>query len=246
MIAALPMYDRPELRDATDRFWRAIRAQLCYGPAGLTRDRDMWEVWQSPDLLLAQTCGFPYRERLQGRVQLLGTPDYGLEGCPPGYYRSAIVVRADSGLGEISDLSGRRMAFNDELSQSGWAAFRNDMPDGFELGPLVQSGSHAASAQMVADGAADFAAIDALTWRLLYRYEDFTQSLRVLGWTAPTPGLPYITSLSADADALFAAVSRAVDDLSIEDRDALCLRGLVRIPEADYLAVPIPPPPLAH
>jgi hypothetical protein len=81
MIAALPMYDRPEMRAANDRFWQAIRDRLGDGPPHLTRDRDPWDIWQAPDLLLAQTCGFPYRARLHGRIYLVGTPDYGVEGC---------------------------------------------------------------------------------------------------------------------------------------------------------------------
>ena len=36
MIAGLPMYDRPELRDAHNRLWAAIRANLGFGPESLS------------------------------------------------------------------------------------------------------------------------------------------------------------------------------------------------------------------
>ena len=74
MIAMLGMYDMPAIQPANDRFWQAIRAHLGHGPETLTRDRDYWEMWQSPDLLLGQTCGLPYRSRLHGRVARIATP----------------------------------------------------------------------------------------------------------------------------------------------------------------------------
>jgi hypothetical protein len=68
VIAALPMYDRPETRAATDRFWELTRDALSLrgidAPEALTRDRDPWDIWQAPDLVLAQTCGLPYRSGL--------------------------------------------------------------------------------------------------------------------------------------------------------------------------------------
>ena len=60
MIAFLGMYDMPPLRAANDAFWTAIRAELGYGPEHLTRTDDPWPVWQSPDLLFAQTCGWKF------------------------------------------------------------------------------------------------------------------------------------------------------------------------------------------
>ena len=72
MIAALPMYDRPETQDATDRFWALIRDRLRAGgipaPDHLTRDRDPWDIWTDPDLVLAQTCGLPSRVPTQDTI----------------------------------------------------------------------------------------------------------------------------------------------------------------------------------
>ena len=94
-LASLPMYDRPETAAANDRYWQAIRTRLGEGPETLTRTGELWEHWLAPDLVLSQTCGYPYRARLHGQVTLVGTPDYGLDGCPPGHYRSIFVARAD-------------------------------------------------------------------------------------------------------------------------------------------------------
>ena len=71
-------------------------------------------------------------------------------------------------------------------------------------------------------------------------YEDFTQTLRVLEWTEPTPGLPLITEKGGDVDGIFAAYEAALDRLEAADRRFLGICGIVRIPKADYLAVKNP------
>ena len=244
MIASLAMYDMAPVQAANDRFWSAIRAVFGDGPASLTRDADLWTVWRSPDLLFAQTCGMPYRTHLHGQVDLVGTPDYGLPDCPPGHYRSAFVVRADAPVAALSELNRPRFAYNEALSQSGWAAPGTHLARaGIALGELVQTGAHAASARAVADGRADLAALDALTWALLQAHDPLAQDLRVLAWTEPTPGLPYITRRHGPADQLHDAVHRAIEALTPEDRSALHLKGLVRIPAEAYLAIPSPPAP---
>ncbi len=244
MIAALGMYDLPQIQGANDRFWQAIHAQLGFGPATLTRDIDYWDIWRSPDLLFAQTCGMPYRTTLHGAVQLVGTPDYGLPGCAPGYYNSVLVVRADDPRRSEDAFAGARFAYNEPLSQSGWAAPMVHLrARGVHMGALVQTGAHAASAQAVADGRADLAGLDALTWALLETHSAVASQLRVLTRTDPTPGLPYITSQRQDAQRLFNAVEAAIQSLCDTDREALHLKDLVTIPSETYLAVPTPPPP---
>ncbi len=243
MTAMLGMYDMPALQPANDRFWSLIRAHLGDGPATLTRDRDFWETWQDPDLVFAQTCGMPYRTRLHRQVHLVGTPDYGLPGCPAGYYHSVFVARADDSR-DLSELTAGVFAYNEALSQSGWAAPVTFLA-GLGLAParLVQTGGHARSAQAVAEGRADFASLDALTWALLQEHTDLGGSLRSVGATNPTPALPFITSATRDPAPIRAAVRAAIADLAPTDRTALHLRGLIDIAPDLYLAVPNPPPP---
>ena len=247
MIAALPMYDRPGTMAANDRFWALIRdglrARAIAAPDRLSRDdTPLYDLWLSPDLVLSQTCGLPYRADLHGRVTLVGTPDYGVEGAPPGYYRSRIVVRADDPRARLDDFEGVRLAHNSGGSQSGWAAIANHWPGALRC-VCLPTGAHVNSVAAVAEGRADLAAIDAVTWELLLRAEPATAALRVLESTAPTPGLPLIAAAGSDRAAIFDAVAGAIAALAPEDRTALCLRGLVRIPPEAYLAVPIPAQP---
>lgn len=245
MIASLAMYDRPQTAAATDRFWGLIRENLRQSgidaPDRLERDAPFWEVWQAPDLVFSQTCGRPYRLRLHDQVQLVGTPDYGLKDCPQGHYRSAFICRARDPRTELPDFRDACFAFNDDMSQSGWAAAQVHAAGlGFQFGVCLETGGHVASARSVADGRADIAALDAMSWELIKRYEDCAGDLRVLGWSAPTPGLPYITGSNMDAGKVSAAVTAAIAALDFTDRRLLRIMRLVDIPAADYLAVANP------
>jgi ABC-type phosphate/phosphonate transport system substrate-binding protein len=244
VIAHLGMYDIPALQGANDRFWGAIRARLGHGPGALTRGVDFWAVWTSPDLLLAQTCGMPFRTGLHGQVALVGTPDHRLSGCGPGYYCSVLVVRENSIVQAIDDLQGGVLAYNDAMSQSGWAAPMSHFNDHeIAFSRFVQSGGHAASAQMVTRGEADVAGLDAVTWELLKEHDPVAADLRVLAVTVPTPALPYITRPGGHLSDLRAAVAGAIADLTPQDRAALHLHGLASISKQTYLAVPTPPGP---
>jgi len=251
MIASLGMYDLEPLQAANDRLWAGVRdglrARGMAAPDRLTRGGNAyWTAWQAPDLVLSQTCGYPYRARLHGRVTLVGTPDYGIEGCAPGHYRSVFVARAADPRDGLAAFSGSRFAYNEDLSQSGWAAPQTyAAAHGLHFPPVLRTGGHRLSAQAVAEGRADLAAIDAVTWRLFRAHEGVTAVLRVVGQTDPSPGLPLITRLGANGDLLFDTVAAAISALADADRDLLHLRGIVRIPAAAYLAVPIPPAPEA-
>lgn len=245
------MYDRPETAAANDRLWHGIKRHLhargLPAPDRLTRGADAyWPAWQSPDLILSQTCGLPFRARLHNKVTLVGTPDYGVEGCAPAYYRSVFVARtADAGRPVVEMVSGT-FAFNDGLSQSGWAAAQPLFAAaGRHPRRLLETGGHHASAHAVLAGRADLAALDAVTWALLCRHEPAVSGLAVVARSAPTPGLPLITAQGRDGEVIFQAVEQAIRDLSAEDRHTLMLRGVIRIRAADYLALPIPAAPRA-
>jgi ABC-type phosphate/phosphonate transport system substrate-binding protein len=246
MIAALPMYDLPHVMPANDRLWARIRDGLRAvgqnAPDTLSRGADDLLVqWTAPDLLLSQTCGMPYRTRLHGKVTLIGTPDYGLQDCPPGHYRSVFLAHKDDPRQRLDQFDGANMAYNDAGSQSGWAAPQNHAATlGLTLRPTLRTGGHRLSMLAVAEERAPLAALDAMTWCLLQDHDPVTKGVKVVGHTTPTPGLPYIAALNANQPLLFAVISAAIAAMSDQDRAATRLRGLVAIPAAAYLAVPIP------
>ncbi|MEM6887214.1 MAG: PhnD/SsuA/transferrin family substrate-binding protein [Pseudomonadota bacterium] len=245
MTASLPMYDTTSMAAANDRFWQLISSELGEGPTRLSRTADPWQSWTDPDLLLSQTCSLPYRLGLHSEVALVGTPDYGLKGCPPGFYRSTIVVRSDEQRHGLAEYEGARFARNDQRSQSGWAAIVQHLQDeGLNsqiFSDIVSTGSHAASARAVLDQEADLAALDAVSWEIIRRENPGARrGLRVLACTRPTPGLPFITAGTRDPCPIFDAVARAIQKLAANDRNKLMLRGIVRIPAERYLSLPMP------
>lgn len=251
MIAALPMYDTPQTAPALDALWACIRdglrAQGIGAPEALTRGGDVWQVWQSPALVLGQTCSLPFRARLKDQVQVLGAFDLGLPGTPPGYYHSVLVARADDPRAKrgLAAFRGARLAYNEALSQSGWAApSAAAARAGFSFDALIETGAHRQSARAVAEGRADIAALDAASWRVIAREDPATAArLSVVGRTRPTPGLPLITRRDSNPAPYRKAIGDAVTNLSQRHRATLDLRGFVPVPEAAYLALPIPQNP---
>lgn len=246
MIANLTMYQRPELVDAHDRYWQLIHEALrdagIPSPKTLSQEAEEFYVWKHPDLVLSQTCGMPYRLWLHEIVELVGTPDFGVDGCPPGYYRSAMVVRADDPRTEIEAFGEAVFAYNQTFSQSGYAApYWHMKPKDVWFENRLHTEQHLLSAQAVSEGRADIASLDAVSWRNIETYEPWANRLRVLCWTAPTPGLPLITASAEHRDAIFAAVGHAIAQLAEGDRTSLGINGIVRIPKDAYLAIPNPP-----
>ena len=252
MIAALGMYDRVEVQPSNDRLWALIRDGLrtagLAAPDALTRGVGaFWPAWGAPDLVLSQTCGFPYRAKLHGKVALIGTPNFGVNGCAPGYYRSVFVAAKKDERRDVMQFDGASLAFNEDLSQSGWAAVQNfAQAHGLKLRPTLRTGGHQLSARAVAEGRAEIAAIDAISWEMIQRHDPFAAQLQEVGVTDPTPGLPYISALGANRGLMFDVISQAITDLSAPDTHALCLRGLVKIDPSAYLAVPTPRAPYDH
>jgi ABC-type phosphate/phosphonate transport system substrate-binding protein len=236
------MYDWPEVRAATDALWAALRGALrargVPAPETLERQRGLMEVWTDPGLVLGQTCGLPLVRGLAGRVAVVGALDYGLPGCAPGEYRSAVVVRADDPREGLADFRGARLALNGTDSQSGYGAILHHVAPlaegGRFFGAAEVTGSHAASGALVASGGADIASIDHVSWNLWLRHRDDGR-LRVLMLTDPTPGLPLITA--GEVGPVRAAVVAAVAELPEDVRAALGLRGFRAFEAADYAVI---------
>lgn len=201
--AALPMYNvSSRLRDGYETLLGALLAQAEAGDAvELVRDAalpaPLLEFWLRSDLLLSQTCGYPYLQSLRGHATLLATPCFDVPGCAGSDYSSVIVTRADSGIETLADARGRVAAANDRHSNSGMNALRHAVAPlasgGRFFGAVQWSGSHAASVRMVRDGAADLAAIDCVTWAYLRQeYPASVTGVTTLGFTAAAPGLPII------------------------------------------------------
>ncbi len=243
MIAALPMYDWPELRAATDAWWaglaRHLRAVGVAGvPEALRRDLEPAAVWEHPDLLLAQTCGLPFVRRYRDRLQVVATPCYAAEGCLGPTYRSVIVVRADSAIASARNATGAVVAYNGEDSLSGHLALRQVLA-GVPLAGALETGSHAASLDALQRRRADLCAVDCVTWAIARRHRpSLAEGLRVIGWSPPLPALPYVTPRDGPLRRLREALAAACADPALAAaRAALLLDAFVPADGTAYAVV---------
>ncbi|MEL6169593.1 MAG: PhnD/SsuA/transferrin family substrate-binding protein [Pseudomonadota bacterium] len=249
MIASLPMYLRTENKGEHRDLWAGFRDVFGSGaPAVLSEPQTLEDHWSDSDLFLSQTCGLPYRAGLHEKVTLVGLPDYGLPGVKPGFYFSVLVARRGDPRRTLAEFEGAGLAVNDTLSQSGWAApqeaARAAGLAAFGVGALT--GSHRASAIAVAEGTADLAAIDAVTWRLITQWDAVAPTLKVVAKTSPTPGLPMITARNRDPVPIAEALRQVIGDLAADVRLRLGgLRKLVPVEPNAYLSMPMPPFPSA-
>jgi ABC-type phosphate/phosphonate transport system substrate-binding protein len=239
MIATLPMYDWPEVREATDAWWaglaRHLRGEGFDTPSRLTRSGDPAAQWRRPDLLVSQTCGFPLMHDLRDRLEVLATPVYDVDGCSGTSYSSVIVVPADSGTSRPDDLDGATAAYNAADSLSGHLAlkcvFAPLSRNGRFFNQLVNSGSHRASMQLVCDRKADVAAIDCVSFALARRHRsEMAAGLAVIAHGPAAPALPYVTAAGRPADEIdqlkHALADAAADPALADARKALFIAGL--------------------
>ena len=250
-IASLAMYDMPWLEWANDALWAAIGRRLRASgietvPARLERQRALMDVWRDPDLLLAQTCGYPLMTALGGQVTPIAAPVYAWPGCSGARHCSLIVVAKGAPFQTLADLRCSRVAMNGADSNSGMNLLRHAVAglaeDGRFFGAVTVTGSHLASLDHVARGAAEVAAIDCVTFGLAARHRPaLVAGLRVIGETATSPALPFVTRAGASADevaVLRDALAGAIaDPAAAEAVAALGLMGVEPIATADYAVV---------
>jgi ABC-type phosphate/phosphonate transport system substrate-binding protein len=247
LIAALPMYDDPGTAEANDAIWAAIAASLrqrgVAAPANLTRGGDLAAQWRSPSLVFGQTCGYPYAKDLRDAVRLIATPEYGFPGCEGIGHRSFLVRGAGDPRRRLDAFRGGVAAINGPDSNSGMNLFRATIAPlaggrAF-FGAVTTTGSHRASLEAVADGRADLAAIDCVSFALMNRLRaDLVERVAVVAESPPSPALPFIMSahlpeatLASARQALFETL--ADPDLA-EARAALGLKGGRVTTPADY------------
>lgn len=248
-LAYLGMYDLPPLRLAQDAWWSGLaqhfKAQgLANVPEHLNRSiADPYDIWQTPELFFAQTCGYPLTHRLSGKVRLVGTPCYDAPGCLSALYRSLFIVHEKSGIENLSTAFPARVAVNGRDSYSGWHVLGKTISalalDDDPYTEIILSGGHANSIDLVRRGEADLAAIDCITHALIGDVEpDRLVGTRIVAQSAAAPGLPYVTRADvADTDAklMTKAIQMAFDDPQLSDaRQALRLTGFTEVTLQEY------------
>ncbi len=141
-------------------------------------------------LLLDRACGTPVIGALRNEVKLDGTTQL----SPT--YQSQILVRADSGITDLKGLQGKKFAFVDTLSASGYVypllTIKNKVGQEprtfFASNGIIFAGGHPQAALAVYQGTVDGAAtfIDVRT-QLVAANPDIMTKLKVIDTAGPIP-----------------------------------------------------------
>jgi ABC-type phosphate/phosphonate transport system substrate-binding protein len=246
-IAVLPMYEFPWTAAANDALWAAISARLdgagVEAPRRLTRGPDLASHWRDPRLIFGQTCGYPYVTGLKSLVTLIAAPEYAFPGCEGATHRSFIIRRARDPRHELREFRGSTAGLNAHDSNTGMNLFRAAIAriagGAPFFGSIAVTGSHEASMTAVAEGQADLAAIDCVSFALIERSRpELAERVAIVAESAFSPSLPFIAAARLDALAIGAiqqALFTALADPNLaEARAALGLAGARAAAPNDY------------
>jgi ABC-type phosphate/phosphonate transport system substrate-binding protein len=184
--------------------------QTCWGPMELWLSNHVqvvgqpsyddfeggWGELYSSALLMRRSVPSPLRGGSIGEAERTSYPPLKQEGkAAPANGAPSI---------PLDLISGKRFAYNSPDSMSGLIALTRDLEAigvGLDVfSKRIETGAHRASIAAVAEGRADFAAIDCRSWALAQRFKPKASEVSVVGWTRRRKGLPYITGANTPAD----------------------------------------------
>ncbi|MGF6770434.1 ABC-type phosphate/phosphonate transport system substrate-binding protein [Paraburkholderia sp. GAS199] len=241
-IAALPMYNVSPALAADWREWLGgVLRRVKPACRIVEPDEELHGFWRRPNLLLSQTCGYPLMHGLHEDVQLVATPCFDAPGCAGSNYSSVLVTRADAAYESLAACRGARAAYNQDDSNSGMNVLRHAVAplarEGAFFSTVMRTGSHLGSLRAVAHRHADVAAIDCVTWAFVRdELPELANSVRAIGASAASPGLPLIASSTVPEATVVALREALAAELDAQPERArrLRLKGFSTLSLADY------------
>lgn len=197
------------MADNAEPFARAVASALGRAlqvPVEFVGDRPWPErerALHAGEVHVGWLCGLPYVQeagRAHPRYELLAAPVMrGDRYAAQPVYFSDLVVRRDHPARCLADLRGASVAINEPNSHSGYGVLRHalaetGLPQGF-LGPVVESGAHQRSLELIESGQVDAAAIDSTVLETELRADPARGArLRALTTLGPSPIPPWVAS----------------------------------------------------
>jgi phosphonate transport system substrate-binding protein len=159
-------------------------------------------------------------------------------------YFSDVIVRADRPWRALEELEGRRWAFNEPYSHSGFMVALHALAglgaSGGFIGEAVEAGFHDDAIQLVVDGLADWAAIDSQVLDLAFRRDRrLRRELRVIAALGPSTIQPVVASERRLTAGQRAEVRDALLAMHADPADRPIMRAagierFVPVADADY------------
>ncbi|MFT5502520.1 MAG: ABC-type phosphate/phosphonate transport system substrate-binding protein [Gammaproteobacteria bacterium] len=206
-------------------------------------DESNFKILTDPDLLLGHTCGYPLMETYQSYLAPVCVPVFSVPGVNNRHYCSFFITAKDSDIECLNDCKNRIAAINGPDSNSGMNVLRH------AVGPLANqscffsdvlvSGGHWDSVIAVSESRADVAAIDCVTFALLKDHQpDLIDSVKIIGSSTETCGLPFVIPLANDDVAtrqrMIDSLNTALSKLDHQTKSTLHLERFEPVSLSDY------------
>lgn len=160
---------------------------------------------RDPGLFFGHTCGYPLMKHLKDQVVPFCVPVFDVPGTDGKLYSSRFIVAATSTMRGLEECRGKVAAMNTADSNSGMNVLRYAIarvkPSVPFFSRVIKTGGHLQSLEAVADGTADVAAIDCVSYQLIRDYRpDLVEQVRSIGFSVKTCGLPFVLPKSSVGD----------------------------------------------
>jgi len=231
-------------QDLFDRFYPLV--DLGTGVAQqLVFDTDE-SVLRERDLVIGHTCGYPLMTQLRDAVLPFCLPCFDVPGVDGKLYSSQFIVPAGSSIETLQQCRGKIVALNNINSNSGMNVLRYALAKlgatpGYFSEVLI-TGGHLASLEAVAANRAQLAAVDCVTYQLIADQNPaLIASLRVIGYSEQTCGLPFVVARSRHSrqlsDNYLTALNQALTELPLSARKKLHLDHFESVGLDDYQSI---------
>ena len=236
------------LRDAWQALFEGflLTNELATSVESIIRFDTDFDLLRNPDMLLGHTCGYPLMRFLRNDCHPVCVPLFDVDGCNGKYYSSHIVVSIDNEISMLAECHNKIAAINGHDSNSGMNVLRHavalpgNQPPFFSK--VIVSGSHFNSLSAVANGEADVAAIDSVSFALIKdEWPELIAGVKTIGYSEATCGLPLVMPASErenlDPKGITLALNQALSGLSDNHRNALHLTGFEDVVIDDYQSI---------
>jgi ABC-type phosphate/phosphonate transport system substrate-binding protein len=251
-FVALGMYAFTEKQQSC---WRQLFAHFCElcavadDSVMLSFDHDPARLLES-GLWFGHTCGYPLMTQLKDYVSPFCVPLFDVPGTDGRFYSSRIIVGADSDIDSIAASRGCVVVMNNPDSNSGMNVLRHAVAGVFDslsdsngfFASVVTSGGHLHSLEAVANGSADIAAIDCVSYQLIADWRpQLCADIRIIGESVKTCGLPLVMTHAdiavADTKTMIENLNQALALCDEVVRDTLHLNGFAGVQLGDYRSI---------
>ena len=203
-------------------------------------------ILNDPALWFGQTCGYPLMTSLRDTMTPISVPVFDVLGCQQKLYSSLLIVADNSQINTTEDCRGLCAAINTNDSNSGMNLLRHAVASfnqkGEFFGQINLSGSHLQSLTQVANGNADIAAIDCVSYQLIEdTWPELATRVRCIGFTAKTCGLPFVmpkpAAVNQDLENITECLNQALLMLDERQKGRLHLKGFENVSFDDYQCI---------